>query len=66
MSRRIRPTKSTQKIKEEQNTILLEDGEKNLEYKKANELKDKQSSDLKECCKALKKVTTVLQKKIKN
>ena len=39
MSRRLRPTKSTQQIKEEQINFLLEDVEKNLEgYKKAIQL----------------------------
>ena len=39
MSRRLRPTKSTQQIKEEQINFLLEDVEKNVEgYKKAIEL----------------------------
>ena len=48
MSRRIRSTKSSQQIKEEQIKFLLEDVEKNLEeYKKALELKDKQLSDVK-------------------
>ena len=48
MSRRIRPTKSSQQIKEEQINFLLEGVEKNLEeYKKALELKDRQLSDLK-------------------
>ena len=50
MSRRIRSTKSSQKIKEEQINFLLKDVEKNLEeYKKALELKDKdkQLSDIK-------------------
>ena len=50
MSRRIRSTKSSQKIKEEQINFLLQDAEKNLEeYKKALELKekDKQLSDIK-------------------
>ena len=48
MSRRIRPTKSSQQVKEEQINFLLEGVEKNLEeYKKALELKDRQLSDLK-------------------
>ena len=39
MSRRLRPAKSTQQIKEEQINFLLEDVEKNLEgYKKAIQL----------------------------
>ena len=48
MNRRLRPTKFTQQIKEEQINFLLEDVEKNLEeYKKAIELKDKQLSNIK-------------------
>ena len=48
MNRRIRSTKSSQQINEEQINFLLEDIEKNLEeYKKALELKDKQLSDVK-------------------
>ena len=48
MNRKLRPTKSTQQIKEEQINFLLEDIEKNLEeYKKAIEIKDKQLSDIK-------------------
>ena len=48
MNRRLRRTKSTQQIKEEQINFLLEDVQKDLEdYKKAIELKDKQLSDIK-------------------
>ena len=48
MNRRLRRTKSTQQIKEEQINFLLEDIQKNLEdYKKAIELKDKQLFDIK-------------------
>ena len=48
MNRKLRPTRSTKQIKEEQIRVLLEDVEKNLEeYKKAVELKDKQLSDIK-------------------
>ena len=48
MNRKLRPTRSTQQIKEEQINFLLKDIEKKLEeYKKANELKDKQVSDIK-------------------
>ena len=48
MNRRLRPTKSTRQIKEEQIHFLLEDVQKNLEeYKKAIELKDKLLSDIK-------------------
>ena len=50
MSRRIRLTKSTQKIKEEQINFLLEDCEKSLEYKKAIEIKDMQSIVLYDVC----------------
>ena len=40
MNRKLRPTRSTQQIKEEQINFLLEDIEKNLEeYKKAIEIK---------------------------
>ena len=49
MNRRLRPTKSTQQIMEEQINFLLEDVEKNLEeYKKAIEIKDKQLSEIKQ------------------
>ena len=42
MNRKLRPTKSSQQIKEEQINFLLEDVEKNLEeYKKAIQLEDK-------------------------
>ena len=55
MSRKIRPTKSSQQIKEEQINLLLQDVEKNLEeYKKALELKDRQLSDVKKYLKTLK------------
>ena len=47
MNRKLRPTRSTQQIKEEQIKFLLEDVEKNLEeYKKAIKLKSKQLSDI--------------------
>ena len=43
MSRRLRSTKSSQQIKEEQINLLLEDVEKHLdECKRAIEIKDKQ------------------------
>ena len=43
MNRKLRPTRSTQQIKEEQINFLLEDVEKNLEeHKKAIEIKDQQ------------------------
>ena len=42
MNRKLRPTRFTQLVKEEEINFLLEDVEKNLEeYKKAIELKDK-------------------------
>ena len=58
MNRRLRRTKSTQQIKEEQINFLLEDIQKNLEdYKKAIELKDKQLFDIKKnFTKCLKKL----------
>ena len=44
MNRKLRPTRSTQQIKEEQINFLLKDIQKNLEeYRKAIELKDKLS-----------------------
>ena len=56
MNRKLRPTKSTQQIKEEQINFLLEDLQKNLEeYKKAIEIKDKQLSDIKKYSKGQKK-----------
>ena len=43
MNRKLRPTRSTQHIKEEQINFLLEDVEQNLEEnKKAIKIKDKQ------------------------
>ena len=48
MSRRIRPTESSQRIKEEQIGFLLEDVKVNLEeYKKVLELKGRQLSNVK-------------------
>ena len=48
MSRRIRPTESSQRIKEEQIGFLLEDVKINLEeYKKVLELKGRQLSNVK-------------------
>ena len=56
MNRRLRPTRSTQKIKEEQINFLLEDVEKNLEeYKKAIESRDKPLSDIKKNLQGAKK-----------
>ena len=61
MNRKLRPTKSTQQIKEEQNNFLFEDVEKNLEeYKKAIEIKDKQLSDIKKYSKGSKNVMILL------
>ena len=48
MNRKLRPTRYTQKTKEEQINLILEGIEKNVEkHKKAIELKDKQLSDIK-------------------
>ena len=48
MNRKLRPTKSSYQIKEEQFNFLLKDVEKSLEeYKKAIELKDKQLAEAK-------------------
>ena len=56
MNRKLRPTKSTQQIKEEQINFLLEDLQKNLEeYKKAIEIKDKQLSEITKYSKRPKK-----------
>ena len=45
MNKKLRPTWSTQKIKDEQINFFLEDVEKNLdEYKRAIDTKDKQLS----------------------
>ena len=67
MNRKLRPTKSTQQIKEEQINFLLEDVEKNLEeYKQAIELKDKQLSDINKILQGAKKVTNLLEKKVTN
>ena len=61
MNRRLRPTRSTQQIKEEQINFLLEDVEKNLEeYKKAIESRDKQLADIKKILQGTKKATTAL------
>ena len=68
MNRRLRPTKSTEQIMEEQINFLLEDVEKNLEeYKKAIEIKDKQLSEIKQwrqkklqlCCTRKQKTETM-------
>ena len=56
MNRKLRSTKSTQQIKEEQLSFLLEDVEKNLEeHKKAIKIKDKQLSDIKKILQGAKK-----------
>ena len=61
MNRKLRPTKSTQQIKEEQINFLLEGVDKNLEeYKKAIEIKDKRFSDVKNILEGAKKVTIQL------
>ena len=58
MNRKLRPTRSTQQIKEEQIIFLLEVIEKKLEeYKKVIKLNDKQLSDIKKHFKMLKKAT---------
>ena len=57
MNRKLRPTRSTQQVREEQINFLLKDIEKNLEeYKKAIELKEKQLLDIKKICRVLKEV----------
>ena len=62
MNRKLRPTKSTQQIKEEQINFLPEDVEKNFEeYKKAIKIKEKQLIDIKKkYSKGPKKVTILL------
>ena len=56
MNRKIRPTRPTQQIKEEQINFLLKDIEKNVEeYKETIELKDKQLSDIKKVFQGIKK-----------
>ena len=64
MKRRLRPTKSTQQIKEEEINFLLEDLKKKIEeYKKATELKDKQLSEIKKILQGAKKsYSTVVNK----
>ena len=74
MNRRLRPTRSTQQIKEEQINFLLEDVEKIFEeYKKAIESRDKQLSDIKKilqgakkCYDSVVKENTELKKHIEN
>lgn len=56
MNRKLRPTKSTQQIKEDQINFLLEDVEKKLEeYNKAIDIKDRQLSDIKKILQSAKK-----------
>ena len=67
MNRRLRPTKSTQQINEEQINFLLEEVEKNgKEYKNAIELKDRQLNDIKKIIQGPKKVTILFFGKIRN
>ena len=47
MNRKLRPTKSAYQIEEEQINVLLEDVERNLEYKKAIEIRDRKLADAK-------------------
>ena len=61
MNRKLRPTRSTQYIKEEQMRFLFEDVQKNLEeYKKAIELIDKQLLHIKKILQGAKKATSQL------
>ena len=56
MDRKLRPAKSTQQIKEDQTSFLLEDVEKNLEeYNKTIDIKDRQLSDIKKILQSAKK-----------
>ena len=58
MNRKLRPTKSSYQIKEEQINFLLEDVEKSLEeYKKAIKLKDKQLAEAKKVLQGAKIAT---------
>ena len=67
MNRRLRPTKSTQQIKEGQINFLLQEVEKNgKEYKNAIELKDRQLNDIKKIIQGPKKVTILFSGKIRN
>ena len=46
MNRKLRPSRSTQQVKQEKISFLLEEVKKNLEkHKRATKLKDKQLSD---------------------
>ena len=58
MNRKLRLTKSTYQIKEEQVSFFLEDIEQNLEeYKKAVELRENQLADAKKYLKGQKVAT---------
>ena len=64
MTRKLRPAKSTNRIKEEQNNILLEDFDRNLEEsKKAIELKYKQLNEAKKFFREQKDTTVHWYKK---
>ena len=54
MNKRPRPLKSSYQVKEEQVNFLLEDIERNLEYEKAIEIRDKQLADTKKMLKNAK------------
>ena len=54
MNRKLRPTKSAYQIKEEQIKFLLEDVERNLEKKKAIEIRDRQLANAKKILKNAK------------
>ena len=57
MNRKLRPTKYSYQIKEEQTNFLLEEVEKNLEeYIKAIELKGKQLAEAKKVLQGAKKL----------
>ena len=57
MNRKLRPTKYSYQIKEEQTNFLLEEVEKTLEeYKKAIELKDTQLAEAKKVLQGAKKL----------
>ena len=57
MNRKLRPTKYSYQVKEEQTNFLLEEVEKNLEeYIKAIELKDKQLAEAKKVLQGAKKL----------
>ena len=58
MNKRIRPFKSSYQIKEEQVNFLLEDIERNLEYKKTIEIKLNRVKQLPDAKKILKNAKT--------